>query len=139
MKIEGRIFLFIMYFCFIMAGVYAWWTDHETSIEWVGVAALILSGGLLGIIGTYLQFVARRIDPRPEDRSDAEISDGAGDLGFFSPGSYWPLGIAMSASGIALGLAFRQWWLVVTGTVMVVLTVSGLLFEYYVGQRQTLR
>ncbi|MCW2603370.1 MAG: ctaF, partial [Pseudonocardiales bacterium] len=84
-------------------------------------------------------FIARRIDPRPEDRSDADISDGAGDLGFFSPGSYWPLGIAMSASVTAYALAFRQWWLVVVGVGLIVTTVSGLLFEYYVGQRKALR
>lgn len=139
MRIEGRIFIGMTFFCFIMAAIYWWWTGDEGTVEPVGVASLILSGGLLGIIGSYLQFIARRIDPRPEDRSDAEISDGAGDLGFFSPGSYWPLGIAMSGSVVAYALAFRQWWLVVTGVVLILGTVSGLLFEYYVGQRKSLR
>jgi len=139
MRIEGRIFLLLTWFCFAMAALYGWWTHIDSSIEWVGVAALVLSGGLLGIIGTYLQFVARRIDARPEDRSDAEIADGAGDLGFFSPGSYWPLGIALSASVVAYAMAFSQWWLIATGVVLILFSVSGLLFEYYVGQRKHLR
>jgi hypothetical protein len=139
MKIEGRIFIVLTVYFFAVAALYGWWTGHDSTIEWAGLAALVLSGGLLGIIGTYLQFIARRIEPRPEDRSDAEISDGAGDLGFFSPGSYWPLGIAMSASVVAYGLAFRQWWMVVVGVALILATVSGLLFEYYVGQRKSLR
>ena len=138
MRIEGRIFLGMTYFCVAMTFVYGFWTHYDSTIEWVGVAALALSAGLLGLIGSYLQFIARRIDARPEDRSDAEIADGAGDLGFFSPGSYWPLGIAASASVVAYGLAFRQWWLVATGVGLVVMSVSGLLFEYYVGQRKSL-
>ena len=48
--------------------------------------------GLTGLIGGFFWFVSRRIDARPEDRKDAEIADGAGELGFFSPGSYWPFG-----------------------------------------------
>ena len=139
MKIEGRIFIGMTFFCFVIAGLYGWWTAYESTIEWVGLAALVLSGGLLGIIGSYLQFVARRIDPRPEDRSDAEIADGAGDLGFFSPGSYWPFGIALSGAITAYAMGLRQWWLVVTGVVLIISTVSGLLFEYYVGQSKTLR
>ena len=52
----------------------------------------------MAIAGSFFWFVSRRIDPRPEDRPDAEIAEGAGDLGFFSPGSYWPIGIAGAAT-----------------------------------------
>ncbi len=139
MKIEGRVFSAIAIFCFIMAAVYGILTAREGPTEVVGVVCLILSGGLCGIIGTYLAFVARRIDPRPEDRADAEIADGAGDLGFFSPGSYWPIGIAAAAAVEGFAMAFWQPWLIVTGVVLILMTVSGLLFEYYVGQRHQLR
>ena len=71
--------------------VYAWWTNQTLGrVEVAGTAALVLSGGLLGISGSFFWFVSRRIDARPEDRNDAEIAEGAGELGFFSPGSYWP-------------------------------------------------
>ena len=51
--------------------------------------------------------MSRRIEPRPEDRPEAEIADGAGEMGFFSPGSYWPIGIALSAAIAGLGPGVR--------------------------------
>ena len=47
---------------------------------------------LLCILVTfYLGFHAMRMDPRPEDRKEGEIAEGAGELGFFPPYSWWPL------------------------------------------------
>jgi Cytochrome c oxidase subunit IV len=137
MKVEARIFLWVALFCWVAAGVYGGWTrDDSGHIEWAGFAALILSGGLLGISGSFFWFVSRRIDPRPEDRSDAEIAEAAGELGFFSPGSYWPIAIAGASSLAALGLAFVQVWLVLVGAAGILITVAGLLFEYYIGGRR---
>ncbi|MDQ6851994.1 MAG: cytochrome c oxidase subunit 4 [Actinomycetota bacterium] len=137
MRIEARIFLIVAAFCFVAAAVYGIWasnTDYH-HIEWAGFAALILSGGLLGISGSFFWFVSRRIDPRPEDRSDAEIAEAAGELGFFSPGSYWPVGLAGGATVIGTGLAFVQVWLVLIGVALLMFMVGGLLFEYYLGGR----
>ena len=140
MKLEARIFLWIALFCFIVTGVYAWWTHHDFGeVEWAGSAALLLSGGLLGLGGSFFWFVSRRIDARPEDRNDAEIAEGAGELGFFSPGSYWPFGMALCATVTGLGLALVQYWLAGIGVVLILITVGGLLFEYYVGARAPLR
>ncbi|HZZ97608.1 MAG TPA: cytochrome c oxidase subunit 4 [Jatrophihabitantaceae bacterium] len=137
MKIEARIFLLVAAFCWVAAATYGAWTRSvDGHIEWAGFAALILSGGLLGICGSFFWFVSRRIDPRPEDRADAEIAEAAGELGFFSPGSYWPVAIAGGASITALGLAFVQVWLVIIGIVGILFTVGGLLFEYYIGGRR---
>src|SRR5918993_4102103 len=88
-------------------------------------------GLLCSMCGGFFWFVARRIDLRPEDRTDGEIAEGAGEIGFFSPGSYWPFGVALAASTAGLGLVFWQWWLIALGMVMVILGASGLLFEYY--------
>ena len=140
MKIEARVFLIIAVFCWIVAAVYGFWSDHDQGrIEVAGFAALILSGGLLGISGSFFWFVSRRIDARPEDREDAEIAEGAGDLGFFSPGSYWPLGLALAATVAGTGLAFAELWLALVGVAMVLFMVGGLLFEYHLGGRKTLR
>jgi len=137
MKIEARIFLLVAVFCWAAAAVYGTWTHVDTGhIEWAGFAALILSGGLLGISGSFFWFVSRRIDPRPEDRADGEIAEAAGELGFFSPGSYWPLGLAAAASVTAIGFAFVQVWLILVGTAAVLFNVGGLLFEYYSGGRR---
>jgi hypothetical protein len=126
MKIESRIFEVVAGFCFIMAVVYGLWAKEP-----VGIVALTLTGGLCLITGTYFRFVARRIPERPEDDTEAEVSDGAGELGFFSPGSYWPFGIALSAAIGALSLAFFQTWMLVITVVLVLITVGGLVFEYH--------
>jgi hypothetical protein len=94
-----------------------------------------LTGGLTLIIGTYFRFVSRRVRMRPEDNIEAEISDGAGELGFFSPGSYWPIGMAGSASVIGVALAFGLWWMVAIGIALILGTVGGLVFEYHVSPR----
>jgi hypothetical protein len=130
MKVEARIFEIIMAFFFLSAVVYGLWS-HEPA----GSAALTLTGGLALIIGTYFRFVSRRVRMRPEDNPQAEVSDGAGEMGFFSPGSYWPVGIALAASVVAAALAFDQWWLVAMGLVLVLGAVAGLVFEYHIGPR----
>ncbi|MCW2529364.1 MAG: ctaF [Pseudonocardiales bacterium] len=135
MRIESRIFLLLAGFLFVMAAIYGFWTNASSgAVEVVGVAALILSGGLSFIMGTFFSFVARRIDARPEDRPDAEIAEGAGELGFFSPGSYWPIGIAASGALTGFGMAFAQFWLCLIGVGAILFSVGGLLFEYYIGQ-----
>ena len=139
MKAEARVFLIIAVFCWVVAVIYGYWTDVSLGrIEVAGLAALILSGGLFGIAGSFFWFVSRRIDPRPEDLEDAEIAEGAGDLGFFSPGSYWPIGLAGAATVAGTGLALVQYWLVFTGVVLVLFMVGGLLYEYYGGGRHPL-
>ncbi|SHN42295.1 cytochrome c oxidase subunit 4 [Cryptosporangium aurantiacum] len=132
MKSESRIFNLLAVFLFASAALYGVWTSKTTyHTDWVGTTALVLSGLLCGMCGQFFSLVARRIEPRPEDRSDAEISEGAGDLGFFSPGSYWPFGIAVAATVTGLGVAYWFPWLIALGVIAVLMAVTGLLFEYY--------
>lgn len=131
MRVEARIFEITTAFFFLSAVVYGLWSRGEP----VGTAGLILTGGLTLIIGTYFRFVSRRVRMRPEDNADAEISDGAGELGFFSPGSYWPFAMALSASVLGYALAFDQWWLVAIGVAVVLITIGGLVFEYHIGPK----
>src|SRR6266511_3326307 len=91
------------------------------------ITALVLSGLLTGMRTLFFFVVSRRIDARPEDDPNAEISDAAGEVGFFSPGSYWPFG---------LGLVYWQVWLLATGLAGVLGATGGLLFEYYTGARR---
>ena len=126
MKVEALIFNLIAVFCLVAGVIYGLWAREP-----IGTTALVLSGGLTGLIGGFFWFVSRRIDARPEDRKDADIADGAGELGFFSPGSYWPFALAASAAIAGLGLVFLEWWLVGLGLVALLFSVGGLLFEYY--------
>jgi len=128
MRVEARIFEITTVFFFVSAIVYGLWAGEP-----IGTTALTLTGGLSLIIGTYFRFVSRRVRIRPEDNADAEISEGAGELGFFSPGSYWPIGVALAASLAGLGLAYGLWWLFGLGAVVLLGMVAGLVFEYHVG------
>lgn len=137
MKVEWRIFGIVSAFLFGACAVYAWWTNHSLgSVDWIGSTALILAGMLCLMCGLYFWFVSRRIDPRPEDRQDAEIADAAGEVGFFSPGSYWPLGAALAAITAALGIALWAPWLIIIGLAATVIGGAALIFEYYTGTRR---
>jgi hypothetical protein len=74
-----------------------------------------------------------RMDPRPEDRKDAEVADGAGELGFFPPYSWWPLWNGLCLAVIAFAIAMGAWWLFVIGTGLGAVALTGLVFEYYRG------
>ena len=128
MRVESRIFEILTVFMFVCAIVYGFLSGEE-----VGIVALTLTGGLTLIVGTYFRFVARRLEERPEDNPEAEVSDGAGDLGFFSPGSYWPLAVAAGTAVTGLGVAYWQFWLIITGGIALIVAVCGLVFEYHVG------
>jgi hypothetical protein len=135
MKVEARIFDIVTVFAFLVSIIYAVMTAYMSGygVEPVGTVALVLTGGLALLAGSYLRFISRRIEPRPEDREDAEISDGAGELGFFSPGSYWPIGLAASAATAGVALAFFHVWLLVIAVVLLLITIGGLVFEYHTG------
>jgi cytochrome c oxidase subunit IV len=126
MKVEARIFHICTAFFFFAAILYGFWAKEP-----VGIVGLTLTGGLSLIIGSYFGFVSRRVEERPEDNPDAEVSDGSGELGFFSPGSYWPVACAASAALTGFALAFFHIWLIVIGVVMILITVGGLVFEYH--------
>lgn len=126
MRVESRLFHITTVFFFLAAIVYGIWSKEP-----VGTVALILTGGLSLIVGSYFHFVARRVSRRPEDNPEAEISDGAGEVGFFSAGSYWPVAIAASGAVTAVAIAFWQVWLLVVGLALVLSAVAGLVFEYH--------
>ncbi len=129
MRVEAWIFLALTGFFAIAAVIYAFFAGAE---EPVGVVALALTAGLSLLVGTFLLFSARRLEAaRPEDNGDAEVSDGAGDLGFFSPGSYWPFGMALAAAFTAVATAFLLVWLMIITVGFLVITICGLQFEYH--------
>ncbi len=135
MKIEARLFEFVWAFFLVSAVLYGVLTTLFATggVEWAGTTALTLTAGMALIVATFFRFVARRLDTRPEDYEGAEISDGAGELGFFSPHSWWPILIALSGSVAAVGIALWLPWLIVAGVVFILSSAAGLVFEYYLG------
>jgi len=128
MKVEGLVFSVFTTFLGITAIVY-WYTSKDPT----GTAALAISAGLGLLIGGYLLVTAKRLGPRPSDLADAEVGDGAGDIGHFSPGSYWPFFISMFAAVTLLGGIFG-FWLVLLGGVATFATLMGLMFEHFVNR-----
>jgi hypothetical protein len=126
MRVESRIFEICTVFFFVSAVVYAF-----LAREPVGIVGLTLTGGLSLIIGTYFRFVSRRLQRRPEDDPEADVTDGAGEIGFFSPGSYWPIGLAAAAAMTAVSVAYWLPWAIVISGVVLLIMVGGLLFEYH--------
>ena len=100
--------------------------------EPVGPTALILTGGLALMVGWFLWFTARHIDARPEDDPQAPIEAAAGEYGFFSPHSWWPLPLGAAAALTFAGLAVG-WWMVTIGVVFGALALVGWVFEYWRG------
>jgi hypothetical protein len=125
MKVEGYLFAFIAVFL-AAADVVYWFTSKDPT----GTTALALGACLGTLTGFYLLFTARRSEPRPEDLDDADIGDGAGELGFFSPYSWAPLWCGLAAATTFLGLVFG-WWLFFMGAAFAIPAVGSMVFEYY--------
>lgn len=127
MKVEGLFFALLSVFLLAVGTIY-WYLSYDPA----GSAALVLSGVMAGIICSYLLATASRIPLRPEDRPDAEISEGAGEVGFFSPHSWWPMLLAAAFTLTTLGLVFGL-FVVIIGVSCLLIASSGFVLEYYVG------
>ena len=127
MRVEGWIFLGCGVFL-TGADVVYWYTSYDPT----GTTALALAVGLCLLTGFYIMFTGRRLPLRPEDDTEAEVSDGTGEIGFFSPHSWWPLFLAFAAAVAAAGLAIG-WWLFLIGMLFTVFASIGFVFEYYRG------
>ncbi|QVQ53241.1 cytochrome c oxidase subunit 4 [Spiractinospora alimapuensis] len=140
MKSQAYIWGGIGAFLILVVGVYIYWILAEPAsvggggIEWTGTVALVFSVPFSFMVGFWIWQAARRSERHhglaPEDDKEGEIAENAGEYGFFSPHSWWPLFVAMAVSFAALGIVFG-WWMFATGAVAVVLTALGWVFEYY--------
>jgi hypothetical protein len=125
MKTSWILFLGLSLFYVIMTVIY-WQIGGEP----VGITAIALSAGLSLIVGFYLWFTSKRLgNVLPEDNQLGEIADSAGEMGFFSPHSWWPLPVALSACTVGLGLIIG-WWLVLIGVGSLIISIMGFVLEY---------
>ena len=128
MKTETWTFVVTAIFCALVTPSY-WFISGD----WTGTSALTMTTLLVTMVSLYLGFHASRMDPRPEDRKEAEIADGAGELGFFPPYSWWPLWCGAALAVCVLGIVFG-WWLFIIGAMLGFLALQGWIFEYYRGE-----
>lgn len=100
--------------------------------EAVGIGALTLAVLLGLMVGGYLMLVARKTGTLPDDNPEGLISDSAGELGEFSPYSWWPLPLAACAALMFFGLAVG-YWVSLIGAFLGTVALIGWVFEYYRG------
>jgi hypothetical protein len=125
MKASWRLFGGLSVFYVIVTVIY-WQVGGEP----VGIGGMLLAACLAGMVGFYVWFTQKRIGVTlPEDNLTAEIADGAGELGFYSPHSWWPLPVALSACTMGLGLIIG-WWLTIIGVGALMISVIGMVTEY---------
>ena len=129
MKVEAWIFGISTAFFVVVSPAY--WLIAG---DWTGTSALVMTTLLMAMVTLYLGFHASKMEPRPEDRHDADIAEGAGELGFFPPYSWWPLWCGASLAVITYGVALGAWWLFIIGVGLGSLALSGWVFEYYRGE-----
>ncbi|HEX3614542.1 MAG TPA: cytochrome c oxidase subunit 4 [Sporichthyaceae bacterium] len=128
MKVEGNVFAGMGIFVAPVIPIYWHYSQDPT-----GTAALVMTFGLCSLVAFYLLFTARRIDARPEDDRNALIEDGAGEQGFYSPYSWWPLALAASGAMGFLGIVIG-WWMFILAVPAFALSAFGFCFEYYRGE-----
>ncbi len=130
MKAETRLFGVLIPFFALMAVIYAYFTDFG---EWVGIVGLVLTASLCAFVAFYLWLTARKLDLRPEDNLEGEIAEQAGDYGFFSPHSWWPLWLGLSSAALFLGVAVG-WWMVIVAAPFAAYATVGWTFQYFRGE-----
>jgi hypothetical protein len=125
MKFGWKFFLGIAAFYAIVDFVY-----FKLSGEIVGSLAILLSTLLALLLGFYFLVIDRRTDGfLPEDDLEGEIADRAGELGFFSPHSWWPLlvGFFMTLAGLGVLLG---WWLTIMAVAGLLISIFGFVMQY---------
>lgn len=144
MKASAKIMYGIAVYIIIATVVYFFGTTHvqddgnlflpergaSYNFEWAGGVSLLLAGALALMLGGYLHFTEKRIDVLPEDWEEAEIADGAGTLGFFSPSSIWPAAMSGAIAVLGFGIIFMHYWLIAIGAVLLIWTTTMLNLQY---------
>ncbi len=125
MKVGWQLFNGLALFYLLTAILY-WQIGGEE----VGITAIGLSAGLAFIVGFYLWFTDRRSGGLlPEDNLEGEIADRAGEMGFFSPHSWWPLPVALAMTAVGVGLIIG-WWVTLISAGLLLFTTIGFVLEY---------
>ena len=91
---------------------------------------LIFGCAAYGMLFGYLllQYIRRQRIPRPEDRFDATMADGEGEVGYFPNASIWPAGMGLGLVTAATGFVFGVWYLII-GAILFVGAVIGFVVE----------
>ncbi|WP_022899966.1 cytochrome c oxidase subunit 4 [Humibacter albus] len=114
----------------VLYAAWGWWS--RANVEWTGTVAMALCAVLSALVAFYLMHAARQLPRLPQDHREAEPDADDGEVGQFSPHSWWP--VLLGASGFLLffGLA-TEIWISFIGAAVGVVCLVGWVFEYYRG------
>ena len=126
MRVEALFLLGVAAFFGLVGIVYWFWSyDGTTS----GGTMMLIGTTLLGFVpGSYYLWWSHRMKPRPEDRPDATMEDGAGVIGSFPASSIWPFVLGMGLFLMVLSMVFGL-WLIAPGASLVVSAAIGVTVE----------
>ena len=123
MRVEAILLLFLGVFFGIVGLVYWFWSYEDAG------TAMLVGTCLLGFLpGSYYFFWHRRMGYRVEDRNDASIEEGAGEINSFPSSSIWPFVLGMGAFLTVSSLVFGI-WLILPGITLIVTALVGVTAE----------
>jgi multisubunit Na+/H+ antiporter MnhG subunit len=106
MKVEARFLVGVAIFFAVVGAGYWFWSYEQSG------TAMLIGSFLLGLVpGSYYLWWSRRMKPRPEDRDDATLAEGAGVIGTFPGSTIWPFVMGMGLFFATLSAAFGFWLL----------------------------
>lgn len=128
----NAVILGILGLFFLLADITYWIWQFAAGhpIDWVGSLAILMTVPLAWFPAYFFWKADKNTGGvLPEDSDDADIDDGDGNLGFYSPWSWWPITLAASIAVITLGFVIGL-WLIAIGFVLTLVALVGWSFEY---------
>lgn len=126
MKILANTFAFIGIFLIPVGIFYGYVTNFG---EWAGFPAILATAVMCLFLWCFLSFTYKKHPDMPNENLDGEIADAAGDYGFYSPWSWWPIFIGLTCTVLVVGLAI-DWWIVLLALPLAIVAVIGWVYEY---------
>lgn len=125
------VILLVMAAYFTVADIaYSIWTYLEWGhVEPIGTAAMALLVILAVFIAYYLWSGMKRSGTLPEDNLNGNIEDESGEVGFYSPWSWWPMVLGASSAVAFTSLAVG-WWLFFIAVPFAIVGIIGFVYEY---------
>jgi hypothetical protein len=122
-RVEAILLLFLGVFFGVVGLVYWFWSYEDAG------TAMLVGTCLLGFLpGSYYFYWHRRMGHRVEDRNDASIEEGAGDINSFPSSSIWPFVLGMGAFLTVISLVFGI-WLILPGITLIISALVGVTAE----------
>jgi hypothetical protein len=117
------------YFTIATLGYGIWSYIQWGYIEPIGTAAIGLLIVLSVFISYYLWAGHKRSGKLPEDDLMGNIEDESGEVGFYSPWSWWPLMLGLSSAMAFASLAVG-WWMFFIALPIAIVAIVGFVYEY---------